>query len=71
MDAFRTVLGDETLLSKYPELISDGVPSGAITQLAWRCPNWEPAAIAATGHLATVTPDGAGYCSTPNLSEHL
>ena len=55
VDALRTILGDEWLLSKRPELISDGVPSGAVTQLMWRCPNWEPTIIAATAHLATVT----------------
>jgi hypothetical protein len=55
VDALRAILGDETLLGKRPELISDGVPSGAITQLVWRGPNREPTIIAATGHLATVT----------------
>jgi broad specificity phosphatase PhoE len=58
VDALRTILGDETLLCKRPELISDGVPSGAITQLVWRGPNWEPTIIAATGHLAAVTLHG-------------
>ena len=56
VDALRTILGDETLLSKRPELISDGVPSGAISQLVWRNPNWEPKVIVATGHLPAATP---------------
>lgn len=58
VDALRASLGDETLLSKRPQLMSDGVPTGATTQSVGRCPNWEPKIIAAARHLATVTADG-------------
>ncbi len=57
VDALRTVLGDEALLARRPGLISDSVPKGAITELWWRSPNWEPKVIAGTGHLAMVTPN--------------
>ena len=58
VDALRTILGDEGLLSKSPELMSEGVPGGAITLLVWRAWNWEAKIIASTGHLATVTLNG-------------
>jgi broad specificity phosphatase PhoE len=57
VDALRTIVGDEALLSQRLELI-DGVPGGAITQLVWRGRTWEPEIIAATGHLAMVAPLG-------------
>ena len=36
VDALRTILGDEALLSKRPGSISEGVPGGAVTQLVSR-----------------------------------
>jgi len=56
VDALRTIIGDEVLVAANPGIIDEGVPEGAITQLVWSEGQWEPKRIAATGHLATISP---------------
>lgn len=49
-DALRTILGDEALAAIAPTLLSDGVPSAAITTLSWTT-GWTVDAPPSTAHL--------------------
>lgn len=55
-DALRTLLGDDALHTRAPELIDDGVPCCAITRLSATDDGWTVTAIADTRHLE----DGLG-----------
>ena len=50
-DALRTLLGDDVLWNESPGLIRDGVPSCAITTLAFDGHRWELERLASVDHL--------------------
>jgi broad specificity phosphatase PhoE len=51
VDLLRTLIGDTHLRPAAPTLIDDGMPSGALTRLAWRDNTWTVHEIGWTGHL--------------------
>ena len=51
IDALRTLLGDDVLWNESPGLIRDGVPSCAITTLAFDGHRWELERLASVDHL--------------------
>lgn len=51
VDCLRTLVGDERLTREQPDLISDGVPCCAITELLWDGSDWH-VRLPSTAHLA-------------------
>lgn len=47
-DALRTLLGDDELLRRQPEVIDAGIPGGAITTLTHHGSGWIVESIAVT-----------------------
>jgi hypothetical protein len=56
VDALRTIIGDEALEAANPGIIDEGISGGAVTELVWSGGTWEPKMVAATGHLASISP---------------
>ena len=53
VDCMRTLVGDERLEREQPNLISDGVPCCAVTELLWDGSDWD-VRLPSTGHLTHV-----------------
>ena len=54
-DALRTVLGDRELTRRSPALMSEGMPSGALTIFRRVAESWSVDAIASTAHLESAS----------------